>query len=162
MKSPMPNKAIHSFSGEYRFLSNFFPSPVDLDGIEYPTVEHAYQAAKTLDLKARTEIRFAPSARQAKRLGSKVKLRHNWEKEKYPVMVKLLYQKFRVEPLRTMLMETGDAELVEGNTWGDTYWGVCNGVGKNILGRLLMTLRKSLDENGEVIIPRKLEDSGFD
>lgn len=60
-------------------------------------------------------------------------------------MEDLLRQKFSKTPLRRLLLATGEAELIEGNTWGDTYWGVCHGVGQNHLGCLLMKIRGELN-----------------
>lgn len=134
---------IDSFSGEHRFLSNFWPVSVQLDGREYPTVENAYQAAKTK--KDSERIQFLDlTAGQAKRLGSKLILRKDWDRIKVPVMNYLLRQKFSVPYLRDLLIQTGDAELIEGNDWGDTFWGVCNNVGQNHLGKLLMEIRSDI------------------
>ena len=133
---------IDNFDGEYRFLSNFFcPSPVTLDGVVYPSVEHAYQAAKTLNPFERQM--FIPiTCGQAKRLGRKVTLRPDWEEVKIDVMRSLLKQKFAEgTELRQMLDLTKPEELVEGNTWKDRFWGVCEGVGENWLGKLLMEIR---------------------
>jgi hypothetical protein len=136
---------IDSFFGEYRFLSNFWPAPVSHDGIRYASVEHAYQAAKTLDFAKRWEISQIDSSGEVKRLGKSLELRPDWEQAKFLIMRELLVQKFvRYPDLRKKLLATGDAELVEGNFWHDRVWGVCNGVGENHLGRLLMAIRKEL------------------
>lgn len=136
---------IDSFRGEYRFLSNFEPSAVALDGWEYPTVEHAYQAAKTLNLDERTEIRDAPSPGKAKVLGRLATMRPDFETTKVAIMSDLVRQKFeRHQELRAKLLATEDHHLIEGNTWGDKYWGVCNGRGLNYLGRVLMSVREAL------------------
>lgn len=139
---------ITSFRGPYRFLSNFAPVNVRLHVggyLEfYPSVEHAYQAAKCLDLDERRKIRLAPSPGAAKKLGKLVLLRPDWETVKIGIMLDLLTQKFSQEPFRTKLIATGDAQLVESNTWGDIYWGVCNGKGENVLGRLLMRVRSEV------------------
>ena len=132
---------ITSFHGEHRFLSNFWPAPVVLDGVTYPTVEHAYVAAKTTDLERRAEIAQVERPGEVKRIGRKLKLRDDWEAVKLSVMADLVRQKFAHPELRRMLLDTGDANLVEGNTWGDTFWGVCRGQGKNHLGRILMEVR---------------------
>lgn len=132
---------IDSFEGADRFLSNFYPCSVEFDGLVYPSVEHAYQAAKTLDPGVRIDIQCAATAGQAKRLGQTVKLRPNWETMKIGVMKKLLYRKFGVEPFKSQLLATYPYRLIEGNTWGDQFWGVCNGRGENHLGRLLMYIR---------------------
>lgn len=133
---------IDSFQGKNRWLSNFWSAFVTLDGMEFPSVENAYQAAKTTDMDARKLFQdLFPGA--AKALGKKVTIRPDWEEKKVEIMADLLYQKFskRNPELRERLKATGSEELVEGNTWGDTFWGVCKGVGQNNLGKLLMRLR---------------------
>ena len=135
---------INSFTGDYRFLSNFYPCAVWFAGDWYKSVEHAYQAAKTLDYEERCHIRKLKTAGEAKRAGMKVKLRPDWENIKLNTMKDLLKQKFDRDEnpdLYRLLQNTGHAKLVEGNTWGDTYWGVCNGIGANHLGRMLMEVR---------------------
>lgn len=135
-------KTIARFDGEYRFLSNFAPSVVWHDGIKYPTVEHAYQAAKTFDFAERWRISQLPTPGQAKRAGRRVVLRVDWMQVKRTVMRELLVQKFVLNSeLRQKLKDTGTATLIEGNTWGDTFWGVCNGEGRNELGIILMQVR---------------------
>jgi ribA/ribD-fused uncharacterized protein len=138
----MLDAPILEFRGEYRWLSNFWPAAVVLDGIEYPTVEHAYQAAKTLDRAARECLRSEPRPGQVKRLGRGLLQREDWAQVKLEVMANLLRQKFEHAELRNRLLATGTRQLVEGNTWGDTFWGVCRGEGQNWLGRLLMEIRE--------------------
>lgn len=138
------DKTIDSFSGGYRFLSNFYPVKVKYEGVEYSSTEHAFQAAKTVNPSDRKKIRESGRPSDAKRLGRKVQLRTGWEAMKYDVMLDLLRQKFAKSPLREQLLETGDATLIEGNDWGDQTWGVCNGKGKNMLGKLLMQVRSEL------------------
>lgn len=135
---------ITSFKGQYEFLSNFSPAIVTFEGKEYPTVEHAYQAAKTLSEAYRFYVGIAPTAGEAKKRGRRVPIREDWNQVKIVIMRELLRQKFTCPNLKSQLLATGDAELVEGNWWGDTFWGVCNGTGDNHLGKLLMELRKSL------------------
>lgn len=137
--------AITEFKGEYRWLSNFWPAQVTLDGWVYPSVEHAYQASKILDPKLRDAIRTCETPTEAKRLGRAVPLRTGWTGLRLTIMRDLVTQKFRNDRyLRLKLIETGDRPLVEGNTWGDIFWGVCNGVGENHLGRILMEVRALL------------------
>lgn len=145
----LDDKPIDEFSGIYRWLSNFWSVNVELDGAIYPSVEHAYQAAKTTDLKEREAIRLAASPGEAKKLGNKVTLRDQWDTMRLKVMRKLLKQKFSIEPWRSMLIATKNRKLIEGNYWRDTYWGVCNGVGENHLGKLLMKLRSQLQKQDE-------------
>lgn len=131
---------ISSFSGPHRFLSNFWSVEVTLDGVVYHSVENAYQAAKTLDRNARSVLTYC-TAGDAKRIGKGFELRPDWENIKLAVMEDLLRQKFSQEPHRSRLLETVGRELVEGNWWGDTFWGVCQGFGENHLGKLLMKIR---------------------
>jgi ribA/ribD-fused uncharacterized protein len=138
---------IDKFDGtEYAFLSNFYSSPIQYEGIVYPTVEHMFQALKALDVETRKKIANAATPGQAKRLGRSVALRKDWEEVKVDVMRTALQLKFSNPALRAKLIATGDAELIEGNTWNDRFWGVCRGTGKNMLGLLLMELRCSLTE----------------
>jgi ribA/ribD-fused uncharacterized protein len=135
---------IDNFEGRYAFLSNFYPSPMEIDGIIYPTNEHFFQAMKVLTPKERKVIAAAETPGLAKRLGRQVNLRWDWESVKDEVMLIGLRYKFSDPELAEKLLDTGDEELIEGNWWGDTYWGVCNGVGKNKLGKLLMQVREEL------------------
>jgi ribA/ribD-fused uncharacterized protein len=135
---------IDSFSGVNSFLSNFFPVEVEYERIVYRTVEHAYQAAKSLDSRIRAEIAAITTAGAAKKRGQSVPARKDWEQVKLGVMEELLREKFRNVALKTLLIGTGDRELVEGNWWGDVFWGVCKGRGENHLGRLLMKIRSEL------------------
>lgn len=135
---------IDSFNGKYRFLSNFAPCKVQLDGIEYSSTESAYQAAKTLNPEGRRKIREAKTPGEAKKLGRTVYLREDWEEIKLDVMENLLRQKFNQHDFKKALLNTEDEELVEKNNWGDTVWGVCKGKGQNHLGKLLMKIRKEL------------------
>lgn len=135
---------IHAFRGQHRFLSNFYLARVRLDGVQYPTVEHAYQAAKTTDEEERKKIRTAGSPGEAKKMGRRVTIRPDWTEIRIQVMTDLVRQKFAQEPYRSLLLRTGHCELIEGNRWNDTFWGVCNGVGENHLGKILMQIRGEL------------------
>jgi N-glycosidase YbiA len=136
---------INNFTGQYRFLSNFWPAEVYFDGEEYPSVEYAYQAAKTFDNAERKLIREISTPGKAKGRGKKISLRPDWEQVKLGIMEDLVYQKFHRHPdLRRALLNTGVAYLEEGNTWGDIVYGVCNGVGENHLGLILMKVRAKL------------------
>lgn len=143
----MASKTIDRFSGRYHFLSNFSSAEVWLDGESYPSTEHAYQAAKTDDRFARLAIRSASTPNEAKRLGRTVDLREGFDDERVEVMYELVRQKFRQHPhLTEKLLATGDSELIEGNWWGDTFWGVCKGRGDNNLGKVLMRVRDELQK----------------
>jgi ribA/ribD-fused uncharacterized protein len=135
---------IESFDGEFGFLSNFFQWGIKYDGMAFPTAEHAYQAAKTNNKELKQMIQSATSPGRAKRLGNDVRLIPGWETIKVDVMMAILRKKFEHVWLKEKLIATGDAKLIEGNSWGDEYWGVCNGKGENVLGKLLMNLREEL------------------
>lgn len=136
---------ISRFSGEYHWLSNFSPAHVVLDGCVYPTVEHAYQAAKTESASLRTSVLNAKTPGQAKQLGRQLRKRDDWETVKVSVMRELLEQKFCLgSDYARRLVNTGDALLEETNTWGDTFWGICRGQGENMLGVLLTQQREAL------------------
>ena len=136
---------ITEFSGPYRFLSNFWMVPIKIGVLTFASVEHAYQAAKSLDPEDWYAIQRCESAAHAKRAGQKVKLRPDWDDVKIDAMRQLCIAKFtQHSELTHLLVETGDQELIEGNTWGDTFWGVCNGVGENHLGKILMHIRSQL------------------
>ena len=142
---------IKQFKDGFDFLSNFYPAHVALDNVRYDTVEHAFQAAKTLDKAQRRLIRNADTPGKAKRLGRKVTLRDDWEAVKIEIMEDLVRQKFTRHPdLRKLLLDTGDAEIEEGNTWRDTFWGVSlrTGKGRNELGKILMRVRRELRISG--------------
>ena len=141
-----PLSGIIRFQGEHSFLSNFYPSPMHIDGVDYATVEHAYQAAKTLDDELRRHIAAQPTPAKAKWAGRKLELRPNWHTIRDGIMLGLLKVKFRDAGLRQKLDETLPHSLTEGNNWHDTYWGRCfcsrcKGAGHNRLGQLLMIVR---------------------
>lgn len=143
-------KIISRFWKEYSFLSNFFLCHVEYEGVIYPSVEHAYQGAKTLDIEQRKLILKCSTPGKAKRFGRKFILREDWEDVKVSIMKDLLYSKFSNKELFSLLENTSDAILVEGNDWGDKFWGVSKNIdgsfyGQNKLGELLMKVRKNND-----------------
>lgn len=142
----MAESVIGPFTGELRWLSNFWPALVKLDGQLYPTVEHAYVAAKTTDHMIRSVIQTTSSPGEVKRLGRQFDLREDWHEIKLQVMEDLLWQKFQEPELKAKLLATGDIPIVEINTWNDTFWGQCKGKGQNNLGKLLMKIREALRE----------------
>ena len=134
---------INKFSGKHRYLSNFWLSPVAFCGTVYPSVENAYQAAKFQ--KIDREVFISCSPYKAKMHGQLTITADNWNKEKLGVMTKLLEQKFADGSfLAQKLIDTGKCEIIEGNSWGDTFWGVCNGEGSNNLGKTIMSIRADL------------------
>lgn len=146
---------INSFTGRYRFLSNFYPVEIEHQGIKYPSVEHYYVAMKIkgdqqIDGKyltmndCRETISKMPDAGKVKKLGKILKIRKDWDQVKMDVMIWGIREKFKNEDLKQMLLDTSEKELIEGNWWGDQYWGVCNGKGDNNLGKILMRVRNEL------------------
>ena len=166
------SESITAFSQEHAFLSNFYPvpggvqlpsacGPHDQEPLLFPTVEHAYVAAKSQDFLVREIVAKTPTPGKAKRLGALIELRPDWEEVKIPIMTMLLAQKFAVGTLLAdQLLSTGVAELVEGNKWCDVFWGCCEcpihcptgkfseAEGDNRLGILLMKWRKILKLKG--------------
>lgn len=140
------NRMITNFRNKYRFLSNFYPVNISYEGLDFISVEHAFQAAKTESIEDRKLIQLIALPAGAKRFGRRVRLRPDWETVKLGIMYRLVWQKFSTSPrLKKLLLDTGTEELIEGNTWGDTFWGECPlGTGSNHLGRVLMKVRKSL------------------
>ena len=138
--------AIQSFRGEHFFLSNFFPSRICIDGKWYGTNEHWYQASKAESEADHERVRLAPTAAVAKKIGRSIKIRSDWDQIKDGVMRRGLSAKFAVPELRERLLATGDAELIELNTWHDEIWGIDikTGKGENRLGKMLMQIREEI------------------
>lgn len=137
-------KAIKSFKGEHFFLSNFYESSVEYDGITYQNSEAAFQSAKLTDKIERLKFAdLSPSA--AKKMGRHVNLRSDWEQVKIGIMHDIVKAKFEQNAdIRQKLLDTGDAYLEEGNNWGDKTWGTVDGEGSNHLGKILMQVREEL------------------
>ena len=143
--------AITDFRGEYRWLSNFGDSPIEinntmivLEPFTAPTVEHAYQCVKTLNKDEREWVLSSRTPRIARNRGQKVSLRADWEMMKVMYMKAFVTAKFLQNPeLAKKLLDTEDHHLIEGSDgWGDKFWGVAHGRGFNHLGRILMDVRE--------------------
>lgn len=139
---------ITSFRNAFAFLSNFYPARVTFEGLDFPSAENAYQAAKTNDLRKREMFRWC-TPKEAKAWGKTVPLSPGFEDRKVEVMLSILRSKFSDPYLRTRLLDTGDATLIEGNWWYDTFWGCVKHrdgtwYGSNHLGVLLMDIRETL------------------
>ncbi len=146
---------INNFSGRYAFLSNFYPCLINYQGLEYKSVETFYVAMKVnsdqfINNRYYTSGDFREMISKldnpglAKKIGRLVKLRKDWDFKKLEYMNWAVREKFKEESLKELLLLTGDDEIVETNFWGDTYWGVCKGVGENHLGKILMEVRNEL------------------
>jgi ribA/ribD-fused uncharacterized protein len=151
MKEMTMRIMISSFTGEHAFLSNFYKCPISYDTLQFTSSEAAYQAAKSDVLGTRMNFTSLGPG-DAKKLGQQVKLRADWEEIKDTIMMNIVLCKFRQNPeLAQALINTGDATLVEGNTWHDNYWGICScpkcgNRGKNKLGSVLMQVRTKLQD----------------
>jgi ribA/ribD-fused uncharacterized protein len=138
---------ITEFSGEYRWLSNFYKAPLTMGDYLFPAAEHAYQAAKSLNPNDWRDCAACMLPGAVKRLGRILPIRPDWEEIKLHVMTEVISAKYEQNPhLKEKLIQTKGIELIEGNHWGDTYWGVCKGVGENHLGKILMAYRDGTQE----------------
>jgi ribA/ribD-fused uncharacterized protein len=137
---------ISAFRGDYRWLSNFERCNILYKDILYKSVESAFQAQKTKNIKARY-IFTKLDARESKTLGGIVQLREDWETIKDSIMLDICKIKFNLPQFKSKLVDTGEMEIVEGNYWGDTYWGVCDGEGDNKLGKIIMEVRQEIKED---------------
>jgi len=131
---------VESFTGEFFFLSNMYPCRVVVDGMAYPSTENAFQAMKTDNREERVSFQIC-KPKEARRLGRKLELKDGWEMKKIELMEALVRYKFTMYRDLTWALTQIDGEIVEGNTWGDEYWGCCNGKGENHLGKILMNIR---------------------
>lgn len=137
---------ITRFTGAFAPLSNFYNRDIRVyyDGLFYKNSEAAYQSAKTLDKKKREKFTQI-SPKEAKKQGRYLKLREDWDEVKDEIMYQIVKDKFeRNSYPREILLGTYPLELEEGNTWGDEYWGVCDGKGENKLGKILMIVREEI------------------
>jgi ribA/ribD-fused uncharacterized protein len=154
------DKEIKGFFGPYRFLSNFWDSPVYFEAKRFPSIEHAYQFAKLDDYKNYNQhlkiIHLKPG--EIKKWGRSIKIRRNWEEIKNDIMTALVFDKFyRNKELRGQLLQTDNKYLEESNSWHDNYWGNCycekcrntliktldpKVEGQNNLGKILIKVRE--------------------
>ena len=139
---------INIFRGEYNWLSNFYDCTVTYDGCEFKSVEHAYLYAKSPKDPDWLRYCLKETASIVKRKSKSIDIRGDWDDVKLDIMYDLLIQKFNQEPFKTKLIETGEQNIIEGNSWGDEYWGVNLSVqpnyGENHLGRIIMKIRKKI------------------
>lgn len=150
---------ISSFRGRWAKLGNYSICTIFYQGHMYQSVEHAYQAARFSHAALKKIVRDEPSPNQAKQRAHAMiaATREDWDNVKVDIMHELLREKFSQEPERSVLLSTGNEELVEGNWWKDTFWGQCPvGNGQNWLGRLLMDVRQELHD-GTLIPPSEGE-----
>ena len=136
---------IKGFFGEFRWLSNFEVSPCEYQGLTYPSVENAYQAAKLQPADRLVIAKWSPadSKRNWRTLTKLPETEAEWDARKNQVMAQILFSKFLLNPLlKDKLLATGTRYLEETNHWQDTWWGVDIRLGGlNHLGQLLSRLR---------------------
>lgn len=137
---------IKSFVGEYRWLSNFAPVNVKIGENIFRSVEHAYQSEKSQEKNWKTCCLCIDRPGKIKKMSRKIKLSSDWEEKKIKVMKECLEQKYEQEPYKTLLIKTYPMIIEEGNYWNDIFWGIDlrTNKGKNILGKLIMNIRKRL------------------
>jgi len=146
---------IDGFKGRWSFLSNFHPCEIVHQGIRYPSVEHFYVAMKCNNEQMvngkhytigdfREMIALTPNPGLVKKIGQRIKVRSDWNEKKLDFMNWAVREKFKDDNLLDLLLKTGDMEIIETNNWGDTFWGVYNGKGKNHLGKILMKVRDEI------------------
>jgi ribA/ribD-fused uncharacterized protein len=137
-------------SSEYGCFSNFAHYPIRLKGRTWPTNEHFFQAQKFAETEYQEAIRRAKSPTKAKGMGRtrKYRLRRDWEQVKDGVMREAVFAKFsQHDDIRAILLNTGTAKIAEHST-NDDYWGDGgDGHGKNMLGKILMSVREELRAN---------------
>ena len=143
---------INSFTGKYRFLSNFWNAPfTDNNGVRWRSSEQFYQAHKAMTEEDVLKVYETKTPHEAKRVGNEIQENPDFEEGKNHIMWVALQYKFVQNPdIRNKLIDTGEQTLLEGNTWHDNYWGncscpkCCDIEGRNELGKQLMMLRDLL------------------
>lgn len=140
------------FRGEKYFLSNMFPCTVTMKvNGEVLTMNSSEAVFQSLKCKNQDDVRkfVGINGFEAKKLGKTVEARANWFDMNLDAMRYALKCKFTQNPALAAKLVALEGEIVEINEWNDTFWGVCNGIGQNWLGKLLMELRDEL-RNGQV------------
>ncbi len=140
---------IYGFQGEYRWLSNFWilPEPIMVQGIPFNHTEALYVVRKCGIVERGTmEMLASLTPGECKKWGQEVPMAKSWAYNRVGMMRNILVKKFEIPEMREKLLATGDAEIVEANRWGDTFWGVdeATGEGLNTLGKLIMGIRESI------------------
>lgn len=129
------------------WFSNMTPVKIEIDEIVFNSVENYYQAMKSNSKEIQKEIAIM-SPFLSKKIGRKVIIREDWDEVKYKFMRAGLEAKFNIPEWKSKLLDTKDEEIVEWNNWNDKIWGVSirDQEGDNLLGELLMGIRKELKE----------------
>ncbi len=150
---------------DYYEFTNFYPYPVTIDGKQWPTTEHYFQAQKFIGTPYVEYIRNLASPREAFQFSRERKvskwIRSDWYEIKDDIMKLALLHKFgQNDKMRDRLIDTGNKRLVE-HTWNDSYWGDGgDGSGKNMLGKLLMEVRATLKPKAKPLLGKRHSFSG--
>ena len=132
-------------------FSTYYPAPMTIDGVAWPTAEHFFQAQKfTGSPEYQEKIRTTKNPSAAKTLGKTTDIpqRPDWSNDKVrdTVMIRVQRIKFQNKALADKLLATGNA-LLRYKAPQDNYWGVGrSGKGQNKLGRILMKIRAELQK----------------
>lgn len=140
---------ICQFRGEYYFLSNLYPCHLQYDDMDFLSLEHAYLYLKYNNNDFRYKCLSDIPANILKKSTTGLTLTKDWNSIKIHTMYELLKIKFNNEPYKSLLLDTSNQNIVEGNNWNDTFWGVdintTPNYGENHLGRLIMKVRDELN-----------------
>lgn len=131
------------FRNEYWFLSNMYPTKIEIEGLTFDCAEAAFQSFKTLDMDERKQFEGIDGF-TAKKLGRRIKLRKDWNNNRLEIMKRVVKAKFQQHPYLKEKLLALNEYIVEDNTWNDKFWGRCNGKGENNLGKILMEVRQEL------------------
>jgi ribA/ribD-fused uncharacterized protein len=146
---------IDSFTGYFEFLHNNFLTPVYFEGFLYPSVTHAYHAARSSDENTRKAILNADSFHTVAKIARRIEDPQNWQMERTKIMERLVRDKFRrSKELQEKLKATENRELImsyEDETSGNLFWGMVKEKGQNQLGRILMKVREDINNNREIL-----------
>lgn len=145
MKKHTKRGIVAGFMGDYRWLSNFERCDIHYKGLNYKSVESAWQAQRAEDSKVKY-IFTRLESREAKHLGSSLISSDEWEKHKYEYLKEILNYKFHLHQFKWKLIDTGEMKLINTNHWGDTVLGIdaSTGKGENLLGKFIMEIRENL------------------
>lgn len=161
----MKTGVVKEFVGDYSFLSNFHMADFMWRNVRFPTAEHAFAYAKGFCATSPEDcdghfaaVLKATTPNTAKKLGRGLAINvEEWDKIKVQYMREIVHAKFNHnesdEDLVGKLINTGAMMLVEGNTWGDTFWGRCGGKGFNTLGVILMEERGFWSRGSKNFVP---------
>ena len=142
------------FNDDFFFLNNFANSRITINGITYPTVQHAFEAMKTSDKATQQEIADTEKCVDAMKIARTASFRPDFLSNRLVIMEQLLEKKFANPYYKKQLLATGDKDLVNTLYWKDNFWGVQEdtGEGQNWLGRILTKIREKYADDAWFIM----------